>query len=80
ALINFHWLKTSVAAVFDRQRKGWKKRASLYALRYVVTIATVVVAGWLDVASPAAIVGGLCAFVIAALIEAALQLYRAFIH
>ncbi|WP_352431410.1 ATP synthase subunit I [Pyrinomonas sp.] len=79
ALLNFHWMRASVAAVFGKRRRGWKKRASLYALRYVVTVAALVVASWLNVASPAAIVGGLCAFAVATLIEAAFQLYRAFI-
>ena len=81
ALLNFHYLRTSVAAVFTSERnRGWKRRAARYLLRYIVIIASLAIASWLEIASVAAVIIGLCSFVVAALIEASIQLYRAFVR
>lgn len=82
ALLNHHWLRTSVAAVFGAAPAGArpKMRAARYVLRYVVIAAVVAVAYRLDLVSLAAALAGLCAFVAAALVEGFRQLYGAIAH
>lgn len=82
ALLNHHWLRTSVAAVFGAAPAGArpKIRAARYVLRYVVIAAVVAVAYRLDLVSLAATLAGLCAFVAAALVEGFRQLYGAIAH
>lgn len=82
ALLNHHWLRTSVAAVFGAAPAGArpKMRAARYVLRYVVIAAVVAVAYRLDLVSLAATLAGLCAFVAAALVEGFRQLYGAIAH
>jgi len=71
ALLNHHWLRTSVAAVFGAAPAGArpKMRAARYVLRYVVIAVVVAVAYRLDLVSLAATLAGMCAFVAAALVE-----------
>ncbi len=82
ALLNHHWLRTSVAAVFGGAAPGsrpkWK--ASRYVLRYVVLASAVAAAYGLDVVSLGAALAGLCAFVPAALAEGLRQLYFAIVR
>jgi hypothetical protein len=82
ALLNHHWLRTSVAAVFGAAPAGArpKMRAARYVLRYVVIAAVVAVAYRLDLVSLAATLAGMCAFVAAALVEGFRQLYGAIAH
>ena len=82
ALLNHHWLRTSVAAVFGAAPAGArpKMRAARYVLRYVVIAAVVAAAYRLDLVSLAATLAGLCAFVAAALVEGFRQLYGAIAH
>lgn len=82
ALLNHHWLRTSVAAVFGAAPAGArpKMRAARYVLRYVVIAAVVAAAYRLDLVSLAATLAGLCAFVAAALAEGFRQLYIAIAH
>ncbi|HZB43837.1 MAG TPA: ATP synthase subunit I [Pyrinomonadaceae bacterium] len=82
ALLNHHWLRTSVAAVFGAAPAGArpKLRAARYVLRYVVIAAAVAAAYRLDLVSLAATLAGLCAFVAAALVEGFRQLYSAIAH
>lgn len=82
ALFNHHWLKTSVAAVFDATPAGArpKLRAARYVLRYVVVAAVVAAAYRLDLVSLAATLAGMCVFVAAALVEGFRQLYIAVVH
>lgn len=82
SLLNHHWLRTSVAAVFGRTLEGArpKLRLARYVLRYLVIAAAVYAAVALDVVSLTATLVGLCSFVAAALIEGFTQLYRAVFH
>ncbi len=79
SLFNYHWLRTSVAAVFEAAPSGArpKMRASRYVLRYFVISAVVVAAYWLDLVSLAATLLGMCSFVAASLVEGFRQLYFA---
>jgi hypothetical protein len=82
AVLNYRWLHTSVAAIFninlgtERPRAG----ASRYILRYAVVGAVVLAAVNLQIVSLAATLAGLCAFVPALFIEALREFYFAIIH
>jgi hypothetical protein len=82
SLLNHHWLRVSVAAMFGRTLEGArpKLRLARYVLRYLVVAAVVYAAVRADVVSLAATLVGLCSFVAAALIEGFTQLYRAVFH
>src|SRR5688572_19018982 len=79
SLFNYHWLRTSVAAVFEAAPQGArpKLKASRYVLRYFVLAVAVVAAYWLDLVSLAATLLGMCSFVAASLVEGFRQLYFA---
>ena len=79
SLFNYHWLRTSVAAVFEAAPQGArpKLKASRYVLRYFVLAIAVVAAYWLDLVSLAATLLGMCSFVAASLVEGFRQLYFA---
>jgi hypothetical protein len=79
SLLNHHWLRTSVAAVFGATPEGARPRmrAARYVLRYVVIAAAVAAAYRLGLVSLAATLAGLCSFVPAALAEGFRQLYFA---
>jgi hypothetical protein len=80
SLLNYHWLRTSVAAVFnvsgtDRPRvKVWR-----YIIRYFVVGVAVFAAYQLQVVSLPATIVGLCTFVPALFVEAFRQFYSAII-
>lgn len=81
SLLNYHWLRTSIAAIFnvtgtERPRvQIWR-----YLIRYFVVGVAVFAAYQMQVVSlPAAIVG-LCSFVPALFVEAFRQFYFAIIH
>ena len=82
SILNYRWLHTSVAAIFninlaaDRPRAG----ASRYLLRYLVVAAVVFAAANLQIVSLAATLAGLCAFVPALFVEAVREFYFAIIH
>lgn len=82
ALLNFHWLRTSVAAIFGATPAGArpKLRAARYVLRYVVAGLLVAAAYKLDVVSLGATLAGMCVFAAAALWEGFRQLYIAIVH
>lgn len=82
SLLNHHWLRTSVAAVFDATPAGKRPRmrAARYVLRYVVVAGVVWAAYALDLVSLAATLAGLCSFVVAALAEGVRQLYFAILR
>ncbi|HEX5709473.1 MAG TPA: ATP synthase subunit I [Pyrinomonadaceae bacterium] len=82
SLLNHHWLRTSVAAMFGRTLEGArpKLRLSRYVLRYVVIAAVVYAAHRLEAVSLVATLVGLCSFVPAVLFEGFTQLYRAVFH
>ena len=81
SLFNFHWLQSSVAAVFtvgagERPRV----RVSRYVTRYFVVGATVIAAYKLGLVSLPAMFAGLGSFVPALFVEAFRQFYYAFIR
>ena len=82
SLLNHHWLRTSVAAIFDETEAGARPRLKMarYVLRYLVSAAAVVVAYALDLVSLAATIAGMCSFVVGALLEGFMQLYFALMH
>ncbi|HWS53865.1 MAG TPA: ATP synthase subunit I [Pyrinomonadaceae bacterium] len=79
SLLNHHWLRTSVEAVFGATPPGGRPRlkASRYILRYFVVAAAVAAAYNLNLVSLAATFAGLCSFVPASLAEGLRQLYFA---
>lgn len=79
SLLNFHWLRTSVATMFGSAAPGARAtwRLSRYVLRYVVVAAVVVAAYALDLVSLVAVLAGLCSSAAAVLIEGFTQLYFA---
>ncbi|MGB8508264.1 MAG: ATP synthase subunit I [Pyrinomonadaceae bacterium] len=82
ALFNHHWLRTSVAAMFDATLEGarMKFRLARYVLRYIVIAAVVIAASQLDLVSLVATLAGMCTFVVAALVEGFRQMYFALIN
>jgi len=82
SLLNFHWLRTSVAAMFGSAAPGAraKWRLSRYVLRYVVVAGVVAAAYALDLVSLVAVLAGLCSSAAAVLIEGFMQLYFAVIR
>ena len=82
ALLNHHWLRTSVAAVFGGAAPGSAPRmkAARYVLRYVVLAGSVAAAYSFDLVSLVAALAGMCAFVPAALAEGLRQLYFAIVR
>lgn len=81
AVFNQHWLRTSVAAVFDSAPEGArpKLKAARYVLRYVVVAAVITAAAWLNVVSLVATLAGMCSVVAALLAEGFRQLYFAIV-
>lgn len=82
ALFNHHWLRTSLAAVFSTAESGRRVKinAARYVLRYFVIAAIVTVAYTLNLVSIVATLLGLCSFVVAAMMEAFMQVYFAIIN
>ena len=81
SLLNYHWLRTSVAAVF-RVSTGERPRAriSRYIIRYFVVGGTAFAAYELRLVSLPAMFAGLCSFVPALFVEAFRQFYFAIIR
>ena len=82
SLLNYHWLHTSVAAVFniDLSMQRPRARSWRYLLRYFVVGVTVLAAYKLHLISLGATLLGLSSFVPALFVEAARQFYLAIIH
>src|SRR6267154_4685252 len=81
SLLNFHWLQTSAAAVFNvsagqRPHLG----VSHYIIRYFVVAGAAVAAYELRLVSLPALLVGLCSFVPALFVEAFRQFYFAIIR
>lgn len=77
SLVNHHWLRSSIAAVFNVEQVGKRPRVKVgrYVLRYFV-VGTVVFAAYkLQIVSLPATIIGLCSFVAALLFEAFRQFY-----
>ncbi|HKR00443.1 MAG TPA: ATP synthase subunit I [Pyrinomonadaceae bacterium] len=77
SLFNHHWLRTSLRAVFGAAESGRRVKinAARYVLRYFVIAAVVAAAYTLNLVSIVATLIGLCSFVVAAMLEAFMQLY-----
>ena len=82
SILNYRWLHTSVAAIFNINLAVEKPRAgaSRYVLRYLVVGALVFAAVYLQIVSLPATLVGLSAFVPALFIEALREFYFAIIH
>src|SRR2546425_8758303 len=82
SLLNYHWLRTSVAAAFniDIAAEKPKVKASRYILRYFVVGVISFATYKLRLVSLPATIAGLCAFVPALFVEAGRQFYFAIIH
>ena len=82
SLLNYHWLRTSVAAIFkiDFGTVQPQVRVSSHLLRYLVIGVLVFGAYELRLVSLAATMAGLCSFVPAFLFEAFRQFYFAIIN
>lgn len=81
SLVNYHWLRTSVAAVFnvgptERPRAGMSR----YIIRYFVVGVAVFAAYQLQIVSLPATIAGLSTFVPALFVEAVRQFYFAIIR
>jgi ATP synthase I chain len=77
SLLSFHWLRTSVAAMFGAAPAGSRPRLRIarYVLRYVVVACAVAAAYKFDLVSIVAVLAGLCSTAAALLIEGFTQLY-----
>ena len=81
SLLNYHWLRTSVAAFFNvGPTERPRVKLSRYVLRYFVVGLTAFAAYKLRLVSLGAVFAGLCAFVPALFVEAFRQFYFAIIH
>jgi len=82
SVLNYSWLHTSVAAIFNVNLASERPRAGIsrYILRYVIVTAVVLAAVNLQFVSLAATLAGLCAFVPALFIEAVREFYFAIMH
>jgi hypothetical protein len=82
SLLNHHWLRSSLAAVFSTAESGKrvKIRAARYVLRYFVIAAVVAAAYSFNLVSIVATLAGLCSFVPAAMMEAFMQIYFAIVN
>jgi hypothetical protein len=81
SLLNYHWLRTSIAAIFNVTGTNRPRvRIWRYLVRYFVVGVAVFAAYQLQVVSLPATILGLCAFVPALFIESFRQFYFAIIH
>ena len=81
SLFNYHWLRTSVAAMFDvGPTERPRVKMSRYIIRYFVVGVTAFAAYELRLVSLPAVFAGLCSFVPALFVEAFRQFYFAIIR
>lgn len=82
ALFNHRWLKNSAAAAIRLSTAGGASHFNLaqFLLRYLVIGAVVYATFTLDLVSLAAVLAGLCSFVVAMLVEASREFYFAIIE
>jgi hypothetical protein len=82
SLFNHHWLRTSLSAVFSTAQSGKRVKinAARYVLRYFVIAAITASAYALNLVSLVATLVGLCSFVVAAMLEAFMQIYFTIAH
>ncbi len=77
SLLNHHWLRTSIAAAFNRALPGTRPRLTIarYILRYFIVGITVFTFYQLNLISLVATLAGLSSFVVALFAEALRELY-----
>jgi len=82
SLLNYHWLRTSVAAIFggDIETHHPRVRVSRYLIRYFVVGFVAIAAYQLQIVSLPATIAGLCSFVPALFAEAGREFYLAIIR
>jgi hypothetical protein len=82
SLLNYHWLRTSINAIFNIDHAGQRPRVriSSYLIRYLIVGAVVFAAYELRLVSVAATIAGLSSFVPALFVEAFRQFYFVIIH
>lgn len=82
SLLNFSWMRGSIAAAFSVAYAGKKPQIKVvqYVLRYLVIAAAVIVTYKLNLASLPAMIFGLCSFVPALMAEAIREFYFAIIR
>ena len=82
SLWNYHWLRTSVFAIFNLDPRTQRPRVKIsrYIIRYFVVGIVVFGSYRLRMASLPVMIAGLCSFVPAFFIEAFRQFYFAIIH
>jgi hypothetical protein len=78
SLLNYHWLRTSVAAILGSEKP--RIRISRYIIRYLLVGAMVFAAYQVDLVSLPATIVGLCSFVPALFIEAFRQFFFSIIR
>ncbi len=82
SLLNYHWLKTSVTAIFNLNTTAKKPAAQSwrYLFRYLIVGLLVFASYKLQLVSLPAAIAGLCSFVPALFVEAFRQFYFIIIH
>jgi hypothetical protein len=83
SLLNFHWMRNSIAAAFSKAEEAGarpKIRLAQYVLRYFIIGAMVYLGYKLNFVSLAATVIGLSSFVVALFVEALRESYFIIIH
>jgi hypothetical protein len=82
SLLNFHWMRTSVAAAFGVLAGGTKPKIGIaqYVLRYLIIGVLVYAAYVANVVSLTATIIGLSSFVVALFAEALRESYLIFTH
>jgi hypothetical protein len=77
SLLNLHWMRTSIAAAFNRATEGSRPQIRLarYVLRYFIIGASVYAGYKLNLVSLPATVAGLSSFVVALFVEAFRESY-----
>jgi hypothetical protein len=77
SLFNYQWLRSSLSAIFSTAESGRrvKIKAARYVLRYFVIAGVVTLAYTLGLVAIVPVLLGLCSFVVAAMLEAFIQIY-----
>ncbi len=80
SILNHHWLRTSIAAALGNSAGVPQLRLGRFVLRYFVVTSVIIAAYLFDLVSLIATLAGLCSFVVAALVEAFMQLCFVIVH
>jgi hypothetical protein len=80
SLLNHHWLRSSIMAALSPGSGVPRFGITRFVLRYFVVTAAVIAAYMLDAVSLVATLVGLCSFVVAALLEAFMQVFYIIVH